>query len=127
MTKSLKKIVFVFLGLLSVAIAVIARAVPGLPTTPFLLLALFCFNKSSERLSNWLQNTHFYKKYLAEYVQKRAMTMKQKLSIQIFASIMIAISFVMVPNMVFRIAIVVAFIVHHYIFIFRIISVQNKS
>ena len=120
MTRKLTKALFVVLGLLSIAVAVIARFVPGLPITPFVLLAAFCFNKSSQRLAHWLQNTAFYRKYLAEFVRKKAMTLKQKLFIQILASTMMVISFVLISNIPFRIAISAAFLLHHYIFIFRI-------
>ena len=120
MKEKILRVMYIILGSLSVIVGAAVRFVPGIPTTPFLFLALFCFNKSSERLSSRLKNTFIYKKYLAEYVQKRSMTLKQKLSIQIFASIMMAISFVSVQNLVFRVVLVMLFIAHHYVFIFRI-------
>ena len=48
------------------------------------------------------------------------MTLKQKLAIQIFASAMMIISFIAVPSLAFRIVMVLLFIAHHYVFIFRI-------
>lgn len=44
------------LGLLCVALAMIGVALPLLPTVPFLLLAAFCFARSSSRLHNWLMS-----------------------------------------------------------------------
>ncbi len=41
-------------GLTCVALAVVGVVLPLLPTVPFLLLAAFCFARSSERMHNWL-------------------------------------------------------------------------
>lgn len=43
-------------GLLSFTLGLIGAFLPLLPTVPLMLLATFCFSKSSERLHNWLIN-----------------------------------------------------------------------
>ena len=43
-------------GLLFVALGAIGVVLPLLPTTPFLLVATYCFARSSERLNHWLLN-----------------------------------------------------------------------
>ena len=118
--EKIKKIITIALGLLFISIGVVVRFIPGIPTTPFLLLALYFFGKSSEKLTLWLKGTYLYRKYLGDYVETRSMSRKQKVSIQIFASIMMGISFIIVDNLIFRIVIVVLFLAHHYVFIFCI-------
>jgi uncharacterized membrane protein YbaN (DUF454 family) len=48
------QLIWVTLGLICTGLGLIGAVVPLLPTVPFLLLAAFCFARSSERLHNWL-------------------------------------------------------------------------
>lgn len=48
------RILWIALGLTCVGLGIVGIAVPLLPTVPFMLLAAYCFARSSERLHNWL-------------------------------------------------------------------------
>ena len=48
------RILFVSAGLVFVGIAYVGIVMPGLPATPWLLLASYCFARSSPRLQRWL-------------------------------------------------------------------------
>lgn len=45
---------FVLMGHGCLALGVVGLFVPLLPTTPFVLLAAFCYSRGSERLHRWL-------------------------------------------------------------------------
>lgn len=68
---------------------------PLLPAFPFLLLAAFCFGKSSQRLHRWFVGTKLYKDNLESYVQGRGMTKKTKIRIMVTVTILMSIGFVM--------------------------------
>lgn len=48
------RIIWLISGFICVGLAMIGVVLPLLPTVPFLLLAAFCFARSSERFHSWL-------------------------------------------------------------------------
>lgn len=51
---------WIFLGILSLIAGFIGVFLPLLPTTPFALLAAFCFSKGSDALHEWLLESKFF-------------------------------------------------------------------
>ncbi|QYJ80620.1 YbaN family protein [Shewanella acanthi] len=76
----LKRGFFLLLGCLALALGLLGIVLPLLPTVPFILLAAFCFARSSERLHHWLMNHPWFSDALLQWQEKRAMrpTLKKK-------------------------------------------------
>ncbi|MCP5179845.1 MAG: YbaN family protein [Pseudomonadales bacterium] len=55
-TETGKKLAFTTAGIISLGLGIIGAVLPLLPTTPFLLLAAFCFTQGSSRLHGWLMS-----------------------------------------------------------------------
>lgn len=53
---------------------------PGLPTTPFLLLTLALYVRSSERLYNWLMSVKLIRAYIEDYRENKGMSLHMKIS-----------------------------------------------
>ena len=91
----IKKVLYLILGFIGLVLGFIGALVPLLPAFPFLLLAAFCFAKSSERLHNWFINTKLYKNNLESYVKKKGMSKKTKIKIMVMITILMSIGFIM--------------------------------
>ena len=82
---------YIVLGCIAVVLGTIGIFVPGLPTTPFVLLASWCFYRSSPRLQAWLLQS-FLGKYIREYRDKGGLTLRKRISIILLMAAMVAIS-----------------------------------
>lgn len=88
---NLRRIVLASVGLLSLGIGIVGVWVPGLPTTVFLLIALWCFGQSSPRLQRRLYGIKWLQPFLAEadtFRTHRAVRLRSKITAQLFAWLM---------------------------------------
>ena len=125
---SIKRITFVVLGCVSLALAVIGVVLPILPTVPFLALAAFCFAKSSNRLNNWLINTKFYQNNLADFKAGKGMTVKTKVRILATVTLVMAIGLIvmlMKGVIVGSIILSVVWLGHIYYFGFKVKTLEE--
>lgn len=93
----MKKHIFIALGLLAVGLGALGVVVPGLPTTPFVLLASWLFYRSSPRLQQWLLAS-WLGKYIRNYQQRGGMTATQKAgAVGIMTAMVLLSAFVFIP------------------------------
>lgn len=78
MLKKTIKLLYLSLGIISTALGFIGAFLPVLPTTPFLLVALWAFSKSSPRLQNWLYHHPLYGKTLQNWFEYGVINTKVK-------------------------------------------------
>ena len=90
--------IYIVFGCIAVTLGTIGVVVPGLPTTPFVLLASWCFYKSSPRLQAWLLQS-FLGKYIRDYKEKGGLTMRKRLYIIALMATMVSVSIIFfIPN-----------------------------
>ena len=76
----IRKAVLIFAGTVCVALGVLGMFLPLLPTTVFLLMAAYCYSRSSERFHDWLLNNRWCGPYIRNYKSGQGISMRQKVT-----------------------------------------------
>ena len=106
-TKASQKLVralFFVAGTVSLVLGTIGIVLPILPTTPFLLLALACYFRSSERMTHWMLNNKYFGKYIRNYRDGKGIPLKTKLfALTILWTTIVISSFFIIPVLIVQI------------------------
>lgn len=127
---SIKKIIFIVLGCICLALGTVGVVLPILPTVPFYLATAFCFANSSERLHTWFVDTGLYKKHLQSYVEKRGMLLKTKVSIITTVTLLMGFGFFMMARKgiwVPCIILAVVWVCHIIYFVFGVKTIRGEE
>lgn len=88
-----RKIGYIILGCVGVGLGAVGAVMPMLPAFPFLMLAGYCFARSSEKLYTWFTGTRLYQNNLADYVAGKGMTWGAKRRVMLTITGLMAVGF----------------------------------
>ena len=74
----MKKAFWNVLGFFSLGLAYLGVITPGLPYSPFVVFAAYCFSKGSERMHRWIYNHKLFGPFLTNWGTKRVFPTKMK-------------------------------------------------
>ncbi|MBK8465594.1 MAG: YbaN family protein [Chloracidobacterium sp.] len=74
----IRKATLIFFGTVCVGLGVLGIFLPLMPTTVFLLMAAYCYSRSSERFHNWLLNNRWLGRYIKNYKSGEGISVRQK-------------------------------------------------
>ncbi|EOB0724178.1 TPA: YbaN family protein [Staphylococcus aureus] len=120
------RLILIVIGLIFTALGIAGAVLPLLPTTPFLLVAVFCFARSSDRFYNWLINQKIYKEYVENFYLHRGYTLQQKIKILISLYIVIVFSIYMVDVLAVRVGLIIMVIIQTAV-LFTFVKTLPKS
>lgn len=121
------KLLYIVLGCIALGLGAVGTVLPILPTTPLLLVAAFCFARSSEKLNQWFKNTRLYKENLETFVRGQGMIKKAKIRIMLTVTVIMVIAFVAMRNTIIgRICLAVVWLCHVIAFTFFIKTCPEK-
>ncbi len=78
MGNGMKKFLWKVLGFISLGFAYIGVITPGIPYSPFVVFAAYCFAKGSPKMHAWLYNHKLFGPFLTNWGEKRVFPLKMK-------------------------------------------------
>ncbi len=100
---SVRKVILIICGLVSLLMGVLGIILPLLPTTPFLLLSAYCFGKSSKTLHDWLLHNKVFGDYIKQFRQGQGIPLRAKVIILLMLWASVIYSIVMIPFLLVKI------------------------
>jgi uncharacterized membrane protein YbaN (DUF454 family) len=79
-------------GSVSLVLGLLGVVLPGLPTTPFILLAAACYARASPRLHAWLLNHRWMGPMLRDWERDHSLTRRTKTVAVVSMTLMVALS-----------------------------------
>ena len=73
-----KRFLWKILGFISLGMAYVGLITPGIPYSPFVVFAAYCFAKGSPKMHAWLYNHKIFGPFLTNWGEKRVFPTKMK-------------------------------------------------
>lgn len=113
----MKRILLLTFGFVTMGLGFVGVFLPLLPTTPFLLVSLACFMKSSERMHHFVMTNKYLAPYVKEYASRDGIPKRAKIRAIVLIWITISFTaFVVIDKVLLRVMLyVIAISVSTYI------------
>jgi len=89
----MKRYLWLALGFISLGVAYLGVILPGLPYSPFIVFAAYCFAKSSPRMHAWIMNHRIFGPFITNWNQKRVFPLKLKFFMLASMSVSLALMY----------------------------------
>ena len=103
----MKRTILISLGWLCVGLGFVGVFVPGIPTTIFLIIALWAFTKSSEKLRHWLLNHKRFGPILNNWQQHKVVPRRAKILMVILMSLAVVLFHYSLQNLYLTIGLII--------------------
>ena len=96
---NIKRIMYLVFGIISFCLGAVGVIIPGLPTTPFMILSSILFLRSSDRMYKWLINHPKFGKYVLDFKKGKGINLKTKIYAQSMMLLTVTLSLIPISPM----------------------------
>ena len=103
----MKRIILISLGCLCVGLGFVGVFVPGIPTTIFLIIALWAFTKSSEKLRYWLLNHKRFGPILNNWQEHKVVPRRAKILMVVLMTLAVILFYYSLQSLILTIGLII--------------------
>ena len=103
----MKRIILISLGWLCVGLGFVGVFVPGIPTTIFLIIALWAFTKSSKKLRHWLLNHKRFGPILNNWQEHKVVPRRAKILMVVLMSLAVILFYYSSQSLILTIGLII--------------------
>ena len=103
----MKRIILISLGCLCVGLGFVGVFVPGIPTTIFLIIALWAFTKSSKKLRHWLLNHKRFGPILNNWQEHKVVPRRAKILMVVLMSLAVILFYYSLQSLILTIGLII--------------------
>lgn len=103
----MKRTILISLGWLCVGLGFVGVFVPGIPTTIFLIIALWAFTKSSEKLRHWLLNHKRFGPILNNWQEHKVVPRRAKILMVVLMSLAVILFYYSLQSLILTIGLII--------------------
>ena len=103
----MKRTILISLGLLCVGLGFVGVFVPGIPTTIFLIIALWAFTKSSAKLRHWLLNHKRFGPILNNWQEHKVVPRRAKILMVVLMSLAVVLFYYSLQHLYLTIGLII--------------------
>ena len=103
----MKRTILISLGWLCVGLGFVGVFVPGIPTTIFLIIALWAFTKSSKKLRHWLLNHKRFGPILNNWQQHKVVPRRAKILMVVLMSLAVILFYYSSQSLILTIGLII--------------------
>ena len=124
----MRRVFWIALGTICLALGSVGIVLPILPTVPFYLATLYCYARGSEKLHDWFVGTKLYKNHLDEFVKEKGMTLSAKIKMVIVVTLLMGFGFYMMDEVpVGRVVLAIVWLAHLYMVFFKMKTLEKND
>ena len=103
----MKKTILISLGWICVGLGFVGVFVPGIPTTIFLIIALWAFTKSSAKLRHWLLNHKRFGPILNNWQEHKVVPRRAKILMVVLMSLAVILFYYSLQSLILTIGLII--------------------